>query len=225
MDNTQGLARDVIDQLQRPIFDISTLLGLLSGPLDSLGLLPPQFGRYNNAQLPQGAISVSRHVPSIQRALLEHIVPTWDTALVDENATLLLEQYFCPDSFSFASPMAGEVALLAYSTILSQPLTVYAIHLLARLTAEYPVDRLHTAIFSRKTRDQEQMLAWEDCIRNVVVVPGKVANMTAGKIPIPPLLEHGTYYDNVCVRCESLIFSLSSKGSKGMFLRFVATLH
>lgn len=219
-DNALARVQDVIDQLQRPVPNLSTLLTLLSGPLDCLGLLPPQFRCYNLAHLPDGSINVYKHIPSIQRALLEHILPTWDTALAEKDVTLLLEQYFCPDSFSFASPVAGEIVLLAYSTITSQPLGMHAIHLLARLTTEYPLDRLHSAIFARKnpSRSSEQMLAWEDCVRNVVVVPGKVANAVPTNVDISPLLEHATYYNNVCIRCECLISSLSSKTFKGMYL-------
>ncbi|KAF5386639.1 hypothetical protein D9615_001839 [Tricholomella constricta] len=207
--------RNVIYGLQRPVVDISTLLALLCSPLDCLGLLPPQFRRHNTAPLPRGSVNVRKHIPPLQRALLEHIAPTWDTTLSDEGATLLLEQYFCPDNFSFASPAARDVALLAYSTMASQPLTAYAIHLLTRLSSEYPVDRLHSALFSSNLEQLSvRMLAWEDCVRSIMMVPGKVSNAIAGKADVPPLLEHGTYYNNICVRTECLISSLSGSFSK-----------
>ncbi|GLB35344.1 putative telomere length regulation protein [Lyophyllum shimeji] len=210
MEDAQAQVRDVIDALQRPVPDLPTLLVLLSAPLDSLGLLPPQFRRYNTTPLPRGSVGVHKHIPSFQRVLLEHIAPTWDTILAEENATPLLDQYFCPDSFSYASPVAGDVALLAYSTITAQALTTYAIYLLTRLASEYPIDRLHSAVFSwNSEQPSNRMVVWEDCVRSVMAVPAKVSNAIAGAGDVPPLLEHGTYYNNVCVRTESLISVLS----------------
>lgn len=217
LDNALSQIRDVIDRLQRPIPDLSNLLALLSSPLDCLGLLPPQFRGYNTEPLPDGAVIIAKHIPAIQRALLEHVVPTWDAVLEEQHAMLLLKQYFCPDSFSYTSQAAGDVVLLAYSTILSQPLTEFAIKMLARLATEYPLDRLHVAVFGTK-RDQgsRRMVAWEDCVRNVTVVPGKVANALAGK-EAPSGLEHGAYFNSLCARCEHLIASLATQQGKGAF--------
>ncbi|KAG6919990.1 hypothetical protein DXG01_013339 [Tephrocybe rancida] len=215
MDDAHSLVRDVIDRLQRPVPDLSTLLSLLCSPLACLGLLPPQYRQFNSSPLPDGSVNIQRHLPALQRALLEYIAPTWDSLLAEEKASLLLDQFFCPDSFSFASSSAGDVAVVAYATITSQPLTQYAIHLLTRLASEYPVDRLHSAIFSNKINDEVvRMLAWEDCVRCVLVIPGKVSNTIAGKTDVPNQLEHGTYYNNVCMRAESLVFSLSKEKSR-----------
>jgi telomere length regulation protein len=208
--------RDIVHRLQLPVPDLVTLLSLLSGPLECLGLLPPQFGQHNTAPLPHGTIDVARHIPPIQRALLEHVVSTWVITLREENAIILLEQYFCPDSFCFTSPAAGEVVLLAYSNILSLPLSEYSISLLARLTKEYPVDRLHPAVFRTSNATSKTSITWQDCVRNVAAVPAKVANATEGKANISHLLEHATYFTNVSQRCEALIFSLSINHSRGM---------
>ncbi|KAG6866094.1 hypothetical protein C0991_008846 [Blastosporella zonata] len=215
MDNpSHDQVRDVIDRLQRPVPDLSTLLSLLCSPLDSLGLLPPQYRRYNHSRLPSGSLKIQRHLPTLQRAILGHIAPTWDSALAEEKASLLVDQYFCPDSFSFAYSSAGDVAIMAYATITSQPLTQYGIHILTRLAFEYPVDRLHSALFKAKKLDPAvRMLAWEDCVRSILAVPGKVSNTIAGKTSVPVQLEHGHYYNNICVRTESLVFSLSEENS------------
>jgi telomere length regulation protein len=211
--------KQVISRLQSPVPDISTLLPLLASPLDSLGLLPPKFRRYNLDSLPRNAVVSHRHVPLLQRVLLQHVAETWREDLTDEGAIVLLEQYFCPDSFLFASRAAGEVTLLAYSTILSLPLTAFSIHLLVRLTKEYPIDRLYAAVFptDAPATPAKKCYSWEDCVRNVVAVPAKVANSLGGKgVEIPPLLEHATYFNNLSLRCESLVFSLSDRPSKGM---------
>lgn len=209
--------RDVITRLQSPIPDLPTLQSLLCGPLSALGLLPPPFRKYNNEPLVEGALNVTRNIPLIQRALLEHVIPTWESTLAKEKETTLITQYFCPDSFSFALPAAGDIALLAYSSILSLTLTEYSIRLLAQLSVEYPIDRLHAAIFSRRSTDssQRQSITWEDCLRNIAAVPAKVANAAGVTGRIPLELEQKRYFNNVSIRCEVLIFALSNASTQG----------
>lgn len=204
--------RNLIRQLQHPVSDFSTLLSLLAAPLDSLSILPPIYRSYNVNPLPSGSTRVSVHVPLLQRALLQHILPTWDSDLNEQKCLLLVDQYFCPDLFSFASLAAGDIALLAYSTILSLPLTDYSIRLLVRLSKEYPIDRLHSSVFSQKDSLIKLNRKWEDCIQNVVAIPAKVGNYCGIKgLDIPPLLMEGKYFDSLSVRCESLI-STSNQG-------------
>jgi telomere length regulation protein len=210
--------REVVNRLQSPIPDWSTLLPLLCGPLSSLNLLPQPFRKYNTDPLPEGSLSLTRHIPSLQRALLEHVVPTWESTLVEEKKALLLTQYFCPEDSTNISPAPVGIALLAYSSILSLPLTEYSINLLASLSTEYPINRLHAAIFSSPNTDtvQKQSVTWEDCLRNVAAVPAKVANTAGGNTQIPPELEQGRYFDSVSLRCESLIFTLSTASTQGV---------
>ncbi|KAJ7940835.1 telomere length regulation protein-domain-containing protein [Mycena leptocephala] len=193
---------EVISRLQTAVSDLPTVLSLLCGPLDSIGLLPPQFRRYNVEPLPAGAVNISRHVPALQRAILQHIGPTWESALTEKDAASLLEQYFCPDTFSFAFAAAGDVTVLAYSTILSLPLTDYSIRLLVMLSERYPIDRLHAAVFSHSAQNAKRTLGWED-------LPARVANSLQGK-RIPPQLEHGLYFSAACKRCECIIASFSA---------------
>ncbi|KAF8212436.1 telomere length regulation protein-domain-containing protein [Mycena galopus ATCC 62051] len=200
---------EVIGRLQAAVSDLSTLLTLLCSPLHCIGLLPPQFRQYNVEPLSPGAVNISRHIPTLQRVILQHIGPTWESALVEKDAVPLLEQYFCPDSFSFASTAAGDVTVLAYSTILSLPLTDYSIRLLVRLSERYPIDRLHAAVFSQHPQNAKRTLGWEDCVRNIAAVPARVANSLQGK-GVPPQLEHGAYLSAVCKRCEWMIASLSA---------------
>jgi telomere length regulation protein len=208
--------RDIMTRLQSPIPDLPTLLSLLCGPLSSLNLLPPTFRKYNNDPSTAGTLNFARHIPLLQRALLEHVIPTWESTLVEEKKTLLLTQYFCPQP-SFTSPAAGSIALLAYSSILSLPLTKYSISLLARLSTEYSIDKLHAVVFSSWNMDslQKQSVTWEDCLRNVAAVPAKVANAAGRDTPIPSELERGEYFNNVSLRCEYLIFTLSTAPTQG----------
>ncbi|CAK5279612.1 unnamed protein product, partial [Mycena citricolor] len=123
----------------------------------------------------------------------------------------IIDQFFCPDSFSFASSATGDVTVLAYSTILSLPLAEYSIGLLSRLSERYPVDRLHSAVFSHSRAEDKVKRAarWEDCVRSIVSVPVRVANALEGK-DIPPQLEHGVYFNQLCERCEIAIAAMSS---------------
>jgi telomere length regulation protein len=130
----------------------------------------------------------------------------------------LVEQWFIPDAFSFASPAAGEVAVHAYSSILSLPFTPYSMDLLARLTKAYPLDRLHTTVFSRLNKDsssQQTILAWEDVVKNSLSVPTRVANAYEGNREIPEELEQGPYFSNLSVRCEALLWKLSQGRTEG----------
>lgn len=81
------------------------------------------------------------------------------------------------------------------------------------------MDRLHAALFSTRNSGSNNRLeiTWEDCIRDICSVPAKVANAVLGaKGEVPLLLENKTYFDNVSLRCEALIFTMSTKRSRGM---------
>ncbi|KAJ3856982.1 telomere length regulation protein-domain-containing protein [Lentinula lateritia] len=212
--SAESEVRNLIHELQHPVSDYSTLSSLIAAPLGCLSLLPPVFRRYNINSLPSDSIRLSVHVPLLQRALLQHVLPNWDLELKKQGDLTLLDQYFCPDLFSFASPAAGEVAVLAYSTLVSLPITDHSLRLLARLSKEYPVDRLHTAIFSQNDSPAKSNQKWEDCIQNVVAIPAKVGNYCgARKLNVPAALEHGVYFNNLSVRCESLVWASSKEHS------------
>lgn len=205
--------RDVINRLQTHIPDLPSLLALVAAPLECLNLLPPQYRAHNTSPIPVEALDATRHLPPLQRAILEHVIPNWHPILLEQNLTSLVDQYFVPDAFSYSRSSAGQVVLHAYSTLLSLPLTPYSLDILARLSKAYPLDRLHSAIFT--TISPQSEMAWEDTVRNVLSVPSKVANALAGKNDTPPELEQGTYYANVCSRTEVLVHTLAENGRKG----------
>ncbi|KAI0948359.1 hypothetical protein AcV7_009125 [Taiwanofungus camphoratus] len=208
--------REIINCLQSPIADSTALLRLLSTPLARIGLLPPRFRQYDDPSSCSGDFDAPRHIPLLQRAILQHVIPAWEPVLMQEDAYTLVEQYFCPDSISFTSPASGQVAVHAYSTILALPLTESAIRLLAKLSKAYPIDVLHSAVFLERSKglSGKQDITWEDCVRNIAAVPAKVANALRGKDDIPPELEYGTYFNGVSVRCEYLISTLSASRSR-----------
>ncbi|KIY51038.1 hypothetical protein FISHEDRAFT_38201 [Fistulina hepatica ATCC 64428] len=201
---------DIISQLRRQISDVEILTGLLCAPLDCLGLLPPQFAKYNVHPLPKRSVVILRHIPPLQQALLHYVVPTWEPILKERKLDLLVQQYFRPDAFSYTSVQAGSIALLAYSTILSESLNALAIQLLSQLVKEYPLDRLYAAVFSSEDAGSRQLL-WEDTVKNVLAIPGKVANALMDKDKIPTALESSEYFTGVCLRCARLVNTISSR--------------
>lgn len=202
--------REILNQLKAPISDAETLLALLAAPLDSIGLLPPPLRQHNTNPLASGTFSIPRHGPSVQSALIQHVVPTWDTTVEEKQAMPLVTQYFCPDAFSYGTTAAAEIVHNALSTILSLPLTDFSIKMLARIAIEYPLDRMHTAIFANKSFTSKEQCAWEDYIRDLCAVPGKVANRT--RMP-PPALEYEPYISHLCTRYECLVSALPPRGA------------
>jgi telomere length regulation protein len=220
-DDTLAQIKSVVDSLQSPITDLQTLLSLLCRPLDRIGLLPPRWRRFNLEPL-QGSrtVDISKAFPPLQRVLIEHVMPTWSAVLAEEGHLLLADQYFCPDTFSFALPAAGEVVLCAYSTLLSSVLTEEPIRLLAKLSSQYPIDRLHTAAFAGELSSARKSLRWDDCLRNVFAVPVKVAN-AVGMRDLPPQLELATYFNAVSTGTERLVFGLSRSAWQGECLSII----
>ncbi|KAI0371744.1 telomeric DNA binding protein [Pilatotrama ljubarskyi] len=215
-DSALAQIRDVISRLQSPIPDLPTLLSLLAAPLAAIALLPPRFRQYDVSPIPSQAFNVPRHAPLIQRVLLEHVIPVWKPMLLEENAYDLVEQYFCPDAMSFASPAARQLALYAYSAILSSTLTDHSIRLLAKLAKAYPIDVLHSILFSNSHGAPfgRHSLSWEDCVRNVIAVPAKVANYMGERRDTPNVLQHGPYFADVSKRTEHLVYSSRTERSQ-----------
>ncbi|KAL1748093.1 telomere length regulation protein-domain-containing protein [Schizophyllum fasciatum] len=203
--------RAIINQLRNPIPDAETLLARLAAPLDAIAILPPPLRKYNTNPLPSGAFSIARHGPPIQAAIIQHIVPTWDVVLDEMQAMPLVTQYFCPDSFYYSTPAAAEIVLNALSTIISQPLTDFGARMLSRISIEYPIDRMHTAVF--QSYSSKESLAWEDYVRDLCTVPGKVANFLAGKRAPPPALEYEPYFSHLCTRFEILVSAQPPRGA------------
>lgn len=217
-DEKSSQLRDIISRLESPITDVKNLQALLTAPLHSINILPPQYIRHNTHPLPTNSLIVAKHIPTFQRILLEHITPTWEPILKEDGSFNLVEQYFCPDAFSFTSPVSAEIAANAYSTILSLPLTSHSISFLIMLSKSYPVDVLWSSYFSKiqSNRRERHPITWEDCIRNISAIPSKVANALGPTGDIPKELEYGPYFDNVSLRTEVLVSSLRYGHSKGL---------
>lgn len=220
-DATYNQIREVISRLQSPVAELSTLLPLLAAPLACAKLLPPQFQRYKTSPLPPHGLNIPKHIPPLQRALLEHILPVWGPTLDAEKSFDLVQQYFSPDLFMTASAGAKEIAVHAYSTILSIPLTEYSIRLLVHLNKTYPIDVLWSIVVRGKQSAiaGRSSITWEDCVRDICAIPTKVSNaLGERRSPIPLELEYGPYFNNVSTRCELLITSLPVRPNQGSSL-------
>ncbi|KAI0085456.1 telomere length regulation protein-domain-containing protein [Irpex rosettiformis] len=215
LETTYSQIREVISRLQSPVQDLPTLLRLLAPPLAALNILPPRFLKYNTESLSQQNISRPRHLPPLQRALLEQVLPTWEHVLDQNDAFDIVLQYFSPDSFAFGNAVAKDIAFYAYSTILSSPITMHSVRLLTHLTRSYTIDVLWSTIISGKhTKSEKHAVTWEDCVRNICAVPAKVANALGPRGEIPQTLEYGTYFNNLSRRLWFLVSSLSTKSSQ-----------
>ena len=205
--------QDLVNRLKSPISDLPTLLSLLAAPLDCLSLLPPRFYQCKTITLPRDVFRISRHVPLIQRALLEHVMPNWKPALDEANMMAIIDQYFVPDLFMNATPSAGQISMHAYSTVLSLPFNEYSLSLLARLSTSYPIDRLYMSIYGTSSNAHTEYL-WEDTVRNILSVPAKVANALEGR-NIPSELEQGQYFRNLSIRTEMLLYMHAERNATG----------
>ncbi|KAH9946325.1 uncharacterized protein BXZ73DRAFT_86467 [Epithele typhae] len=191
-DASLAQVRDTIARFQTPSRP-PTLLALLAAPLGAIGLLPPRFRQHNTSPIATGNFNVPRHI---------------SPELTKNHSYELVEQFFCPDLMSFANPAAGHIALYAYSTILSTPLNDYSVRLLAKLCKSYPIDVLHGIAYpdiGGPAPAGRHSVTWEDCVRNAIAVPAKVANYMGDRGDCPPELEHGQYFNDMSVRTERII--------------------
>lgn len=214
---TQDDLKQILDALQSPISDLETLLTLLARPLESIGLLQRRFHRYAPEKLPKGSFNIPRHLPVIQRTLLQNILPSWDNALHEENALELSDQFFCPTPS--VSQNAPRTALEAYATILSTPFNTFSIRYLSQLAESYSVQTLFDYVFDSNPPNVAAV-RWEDCVRAVISVPTKVANFCGHEHPIPDNLQYDTYTSNLSSHTGDIIWRLASPGvgSQGKFV-------
>ncbi|KAL1947580.1 hypothetical protein VTO73DRAFT_13304 [Trametes versicolor] len=96
------------------------------------------------------------------------------------------------------------------------PMKDYSIRLLAKLAKAYPIDVLHTILFSGNSGVLygRHSMTWEDCVRNVLAVPAKVANYMEERRDLPPALEYGSFFADVSIRTEQLIYVSQAERSQ-----------
>ncbi|BGP14942.1 hypothetical protein JCM10213_007256 [Rhodosporidiobolus nylandii] len=201
-------------RLAKPLTSTAQILDLLIPPLQALSLLPdrPDLARRpstSSASL-DPARFVKRQLGLVQKVLVERVWPDWEAALEAEegkDGLLLFERSFVPPPPSAGSlpPLAGEVALSAYTVLSSllsgkssaelRPRTLEVIsHLLARLSSEFNVEQIYLATLGSSTKpsvrmqdgedsddeddgaDPATLERWEKTLKGLVGVPTRVAN-------------------------------------------------
>lgn len=215
----QDDVKQILDSLQSPISDLETLLNLLARPLESIGLLHTRFQKHVSEKLPKGSFDIPKHFPVIQRALLQSILPSWDSALREGNVIEMADQFICPQSPT--SQNATRTALEAYITILSIPFNTFSIQYLSRLARSYHIQLLFDCLFDSNPPNIAA-IRWEDCVRTVISVPTKVANFCGHEYSVPSNLQYDAYINELFSRAEGIIWALSSLGSnsEGKFAEF-----
>ncbi|KAF6764869.1 telomeric DNA binding protein [Ephemerocybe angulata] len=217
--NTQDEVQDLLSKLQAPIENVDTLLAYLSAPLDSIGLLPPVYRRFNVHPLPSGIRVLCQDLSTYLA------VPTRHPAAHRTDMG-------CDSAREEGPASAGPIFLGrggsrgVFDLVSTSPLSPYALRVLGELSIQYPVDRLYTAIVvSRDDLDgPEKERVWGDCVSNLVNVPAKVANSVGLEGMIPRVLENATFFNRLAVRVESLVSSLATGKDKQESVPYLAYL-
>ncbi|KDQ18178.1 hypothetical protein BOTBODRAFT_155292 [Botryobasidium botryosum FD-172 SS1] len=209
------ILHELIKALSTPISDRDKIASLLSAPLSRLSLLPPELRSCNTSPIPE-IDNAARWIPSLQHALLRHVIPVWEIPFAQVGFSSLLEQYFCPVPTDLAQ--SGEIALHAYSALLTPPLSSFSLRILARLAGLYSVDRLYKTIFGAQSlflrSDGQKVAEWGECVRITASVPGKVANELADDYRrLPRELENDTYFEYLGKKFESLVYDISNSST------------
>jgi hypothetical protein len=232
MSDPRDLTRDLVDLLSRPIDSRESLERALVPPLAAAGLLSDRqdlcslassspWSSLDPAQLQRWT---SKGLASVQNALLDHgVLLAWYGA--DEDASLLLERFFCPPAGT-----GHLIALSGYYSILSaisnppQPstrlatsasLTSVLFQLLARLSAFHSIDSIFDALFTEPASDvarASQLDEWDRLLRLLVNLPSKVANAASeatGILAVPESLEWRNYLCHLTRRFDELLSRLS----------------
>ncbi|EJD48220.1 hypothetical protein AURDEDRAFT_144155 [Auricularia subglabra TFB-10046 SS5] len=132
------------------------------------------------------------------------IAPVWGHSLAEIGYDTLLDQYFCP--VSVPSRSYGEcIAILSYSTLLSNLQDSWSLDLLGRLCTTFSLADLHWAAWHGPfwTSPAKRALAWEDVVRIVPSVPSKVANARR-EMDVPSSLETTAYMTRLCTELHQL---------------------
>lgn len=206
---TQDDVKQILDSLQSPISDLETLLTLLARPLESIGLLPTRFRRYVSEKLPKGSFNLPKHLPAIQRTLLQSILPSWDSVLREEDVLGIVDQFLFPTPPTL--PHATRTALESYTTILSTQFNTFSVRYLSQLTRSYHVQLLFDCVFDSYPPNIAA-IRWEDCVRALISVPTKVANFCGHEHSVPRNLRYDVYISDLCSATEGIVRRLSALG-------------
>jgi telomere length regulation protein len=196
MEDLTASLRETRDALKSQLPDLEALDRHLQLPLRRLGLCQePQSSSatwFDSSEPAEADMIIRRHLPNLQAALVERVVPTWLLSLKEDPMALAhLEAYFYPALPTAPSPAqlhnARRVALSAYlvlAPLLGSPACPpqsreFVVAALERLALTYPIDSIYWAIWGTQSGGADQgraELQWEEAIKVLVGLPTKVAN-------------------------------------------------
>lgn len=192
--------RSLRDALRTPIPDVDTLAFLLSTALDEIHLGPTSIPATLRAH---SLKAVTRHLPTIQAALLGNVLPTFIDHLKASHLELV-KTFFVPknDSTRETLHLRRTVAGISYTTFSSfltqkpssttmngirqeipVPIRAFFLETLDNLTRRWKLDSLYWSVWSTAAHEEGSKdatireLRWEESVRNIVGLPTKVANV------------------------------------------------
>ena len=170
--------QDTLVRLRQPLSSLQELEGILAVPLVSLKVLESN----STASIRLDKPPNKRQLSTLQSTVLEHICPAWG------NRTPLIDFYFVPSKSQPNQKMndgARALVLSALTVLTAAPLSPFAIPLLEKLVANYPLDTFWELSHAS---GQEDGTKWDNVVRSWMSIPGKVANALLGDKPDRNLL-------------------------------------
>lgn len=180
--------------LAEPLSSVEQLLALIVPPLARIDLLqdqPTLLARFPPPAA-EGSDDASRFLKRqlglVQKLLVVRVWPDWEATVAAEEggevARIVFERWFVPPSFEATEHQ--EIALSAYAVLISllsprttPPLPPKSLELisslLARLASAFSLEQVFSATVS-KSDDAQTMDRWERTVKDLLVLPTKVAN-------------------------------------------------
>ncbi|ORY33418.1 telomere length regulation protein-domain-containing protein [Naematelia encephala] len=228
-DESSVSLRALRDVLRSQIPDVDTFAFHLASTLDALYLGPTSVPP---ARIPDEVLrAISKLLPGIQVQLLTSAVPNF-LHVLDERQRGLLLSFFVPSTTEVETlHMRRSVALVTYLTLpsllssshpqavsLPQQSRSFIFEILSDLVDNFSIDAIYWSIFSSSLKSRGDgwgTMQWEDAVKALVSLPGKVAN-AAGlwkedgwKDDLPSSLVPREYFDRLADKFERLLYELS----------------
>ncbi|KAG8942275.1 telomere binding protein [Tulasnella sp. 408] len=181
--------RPILNELRKPIHNLDALKALLRSSSKRLQIRTIDVVKSETVDRESGAsafpASDVRHILPLQEVILQQIIPTWYHTLVEDGSNELVDVLFNPrtDSKHPSAFVAAHAHTALLSALPSSP--AFAVNLLEHLVKDWPLDKIHFAMFSSplEISDGQLQSLWSDYLRAVFAIPAKVANSTKNNSP------------------------------------------
>lgn len=187
-DDPQAFVKGILSTLRSTSLKADALVDALSRFLTWIDVLP--ISRVPTCHSPPTFKILNNFVPQAQQTLLTQVIVTWGPLLTETHQAHLIDAFFCPPRS--ASHWSGFIAVHAYASLCSEPISDLSIRLLSSLSSQYNIDICYQAIFEiRDLQPEQALLLWTDTVTAIFSVPGKVANVAGNQMNVPSELNHG----------------------------------